>query len=51
MTPDAAMHYFVDIITLCRVAPSVQIKGETSLYDLILSTMRQKSVPEIEKMR
>jgi hypothetical protein len=28
MTPDAAMHYSVVIITLDRATPSVQMKGE-----------------------
>jgi hypothetical protein len=31
VTPDAAMHYLMDIITLDRSTPSVEKKGETSL--------------------
>jgi hypothetical protein len=43
MTPDAAMHYSVDIITLYRAAPSVERKGETSQ----LRTDSSDDAPEI----
>jgi hypothetical protein len=45
------MHYSADIITLRRIAPSVQLKVKHPWYEPILATMRPKSVPEFEKMR
>jgi hypothetical protein len=43
MTPDAAMHYLVDIITLDRAATAVEKKGETSL----LATDSSDDAPKI----
>jgi hypothetical protein len=51
MTPNAAMHYLAVILTLCRATPSVERKVKHPRYELILATMRQKSVLDFEKMR
>jgi hypothetical protein len=45
------MHYLVDIIILCRTAISGKRKVKYFGQELILSTLRGKSVPEFEKMR
>jgi hypothetical protein len=51
MTPDAAMHYSMDIITLDRAARRSKRKVKHPCYELILATMRRKSVPQFEKVR
>jgi hypothetical protein len=45
------MHYPVAVIILCHAAISGKRKMKYPGWDLILSTLRRKSVPEFEKMR